>query len=557
MLSNLKIGVRLGVSFGLVLLFLMIVGGTGYWGLGEMKSEITDVSERSDKLVEYAQRTRANINILRRYEKDMFLNIADEMKVEDYKMKWTAAFDHFRQRTDSMSELLTTQEDKDKIADINKYMAEYAAGFEKVYENIKSAEIKSPQEANKAIGQYKEATHQSETMVNDFATYMDERGDIAVQNAIAKSNTIQMAMWIVSIVAVILSISLAFLIVLSITKPVNMVVALAATMAKGDFTTKLDINQKDEMGVMAESLNLMTKQLSLMIKEIVEGVKGLAHSSTDLAAISQQLTGSAVDTADKSGSVATAAEEMSTNIQSVSAAMEQSSSNVQLVATATEEMTATVNEIGQNAEKARSITEGAVKQSQVTSEKMGALGESAKMIGKVTETITEISEQTNLLALNATIEAARAGEAGKGFAVVANEIKELAKQTAAATVDIKRQIDDMQTTTTSTVTDISQISEVIEEINSMIIGIATAVVEQSTATSEISTNIAQAAQGIGEVNENVAQSTVVISGITRDITDINQQSKQVGDSSRLVETTVHGLSSLATRLADMVEKFKV
>ena len=71
--------------------------------------------------------------------------------------------------------------------------------------------------------------------------------------------------------------------------------------------------------------------------------------------------------------------------------------------------------------------------SKSASEKIDNLGRAAQDIGKVTETITEISEQTNLLALNATIEAARAGEAGKGFAVVANEIKELAKQTAKAT----------------------------------------------------------------------------------------------------------------------------
>lgn len=100
-----------------------------------------------------------------------------------------------------------------------------------------------------------------------------------------------------------------------------------------------------------------------------------------------------------------------------------------------------------NAEKARFISESAVMQSQRTSEKVTALGESARKVGKVTETITEISEQTNLLALNATIEAARAGDAGRGFTVVANEIKELARQTAAATVDIKNQIADMQATT--------------------------------------------------------------------------------------------------------------
>ena len=139
----------------------------------------------------------------------------------------------------------------------------------------------------------------------------------------------------------------------------------------------------------------------------------------------------------------------------------------------------------------------------------------------MTETITEISEQTNLLALNATIEAARAGEAGKGFAVVANEIKELARQTAAATVNIKDRINEIQSTTSTTVVDIEKISKVIIEINNVISGIATAVEEQSVASNEIAGNISQASQGLVEVNENVAQSTTVVADITREIAEIN------------------------------------
>lgn len=109
---------------------------------------------------------------------------------------------------------------------------------------------------------------------------------------------------------------------------------------------------------------------------------------------------------------------MTSNLHAVAAAMEQSSTNASMVASATEEMSATIAEIASNADKARKISNDAVRQAASASEAMATLGRAARDISHVTETITEISDQTNLLALNATIEAARAGDAGKGFAVV-------------------------------------------------------------------------------------------------------------------------------------------
>jgi methyl-accepting chemotaxis protein len=349
----------------------------------------------------------------------------------------------------------------------------------------------------------------------------------------------------------------AFFIARSITVPTSVLVKQSAQVADGELDVQIVSSSTDEIGQLASSFKTMTENLRITIMDIIRGVTELTTASHALAAVSKQISSSARDTADKSSAVAAATEEMSTNVQSVAAAMEQSSCNVNMVASASEEMTSTINEIAQNAEKARAISEEAVSQSRLTSEKMTALGESAIKIGKVTETITEISEQTNLLALNATIEAARAGEAGKGFAVVANEIKELARQTAAATVDIKNQISEMQSTTSTTVADIEKISAVISEIHNVINGIATAVEEQSAASTEIANNISQASQGIAEVNENVAQSTVVIADITRDIAGINQQSTQVGEGSSQVQLSAQGLAELAVQLENLVNKFKV
>ena len=145
-----------------------------------------------------------------------------------------------------------------------------------------------------------------------------------------------------------------------------------------------------------------------------------------------------------SSSVASAADEMSANMNNVADTSKEAASNVDMVSSAAEEMTVTINEIAVNSEKARMISAEAVTQATQTTTHMEKLGQAAQSIDKVTQTIADISDQTNLLALNATIEAARAGDVGKGFAVVANEIKELAKQTAGATQEIRSQIEGVQ-----------------------------------------------------------------------------------------------------------------
>lgn len=375
---------------------------------------------------------------------------------------------------------------------------------------------------------------------------------------VARQSAITMAI-VIGCVGILLQIGLAGWLLRTILRPIHALRLMLIDMSQGegDLTKHLDESTRDELAEISKYFNLFIEKLRSIIKKVVIDVNELTSSSQELAAASKQISSAAQDGADKSSSVAVATEEMSTNIQLVAAAIEQSSNNVNLVAAATEEMTATVSEIAKNAENARSISESAVTQSHFTSEKMADHGESARKVGIVTEVINEISEQTNLLALNATIEAARAGEAGKGFAVVANEIKALARQTAAATVDIKEQITEMQTTTMATIKDIEKISTVIGDINNVINGIATAVEEQSTVSSEIARNISQASYGIAEVNDNVANSTVVIADITRDIAGVNQQVSSVGDASIQILAHAQGLSDLAKRVKNLMDRFKV
>lgn len=328
-------------------------------------------------------------------------------------------------------------------------------------------------------------------------------------------------------------------------------------MADGDFTAVIEMDQKDEFGELAESLKLTSKKLGTMFSIITSEIISLSSSSNALFSVSNKLEEGVGDMTERSFTVAAAAEEMSSNMNTVAAASEESSVSITMVAAATEEMSSSVHSIAIHLEKARTIALSAVSKSRNASEKVNDLGGAASDISKVTETITEISDQTNLLALNATIEAARAGEAGKGFAVVANEIKELARQTAQATQDIKVKVKGIQDSTASTSTEIKEITQVIHDVNEIVSTIATSVEEQAKATSEISDNVAQAAMGIQEVNENVSQCSLVSSEIAKDIAHVNHIAKDIKAGSRNVNDNAGELSAFALKVKEMVGVIKI
>ncbi len=359
------------------------------------------------------------------------------------------------------------------------------------------------------------------------------------------------------VLALIIGALIVFFMNKQLMKSMKGMAKLAKEVAQGNFKYSFSYEANDAIKETVDSMNHMVKGLAHLIEQLNSGVHTLSEASGELNQMSDKMSGSSETSVSKVNTVASAAEEMSVNMDSVAAAMEQASTNVEIVATGTNDMKDSIDKVSQNSNHTREITNKAVTQAQATSSRVAELGRAAEEINKVTDTINSISSQTNLLALNATIEAARAGEAGKGFAVVANEIKELAGQTAGATEDIAKNIQEIQDQVKGAVTEIQEISEIINQINEFVNEAATAIESQSTTTTQIAENINQVSLGIQEVNENVNQSSEVSGQVAEEISDVLTASQEINTFSSTVKEKSQVLNTVMQQLQELTQKFKV
>ena len=368
---------------------------------------------------------------------------------------------------------------------------------------------------------------------------------------------------LISGTALVLCLSLglfAFCAATSISNPIQTGVKLLAHISEGDLTNDVPDalqRRRDEIGLFGRALAKLTTDLRISLTGVSNSTSTLAIMSDGLLNLAKRMNARSRETAEKGNSAAAAAEEASANTVSVAASIEQASTNLANVASATEQMSATIADVASNAAKAREVSENAGRQAEAVGVIVQELGRAAQEIGKVTETIAGISEQTKLLALNATIEAARAGAAGKGFAVVAHEIKELARQTATATDDIKAKVSSVQSSTSKAIEDIQKIAGVSQDVRNIVTTIAAAIEEQATVTRDVASNISQASSGVRDANERVAQTATVSKTIAKDISAISIQTKAVSDDGVHLDEDANLLQGLSKNLQELVSRFDV
>jgi methyl-accepting chemotaxis protein len=448
----------------------------------------------------------------------------------------------------------------------------------------------------------------------DIKTHKDK----AVNEAVSAETSAKSMIYFFILTGIAI-LALAIISGILISKSISRPIQHAADMLKdisegeGDLTRRLDVLANDEIGRMAKYFNNFVEKLEGIISQITANAESLAETSGEMTAVSTELASGAEEMNSQAENIASATEQMSANIHSVdeaanlmnknaqnvsssaamiaenmnnvNSAVNESQSNIASMASASEEMTSTINEISQNTQKANETTLNAVESVNQASTQVEHLAEASQEINQIINVIVDIAEQTKLLALNATIEAARAGEAGKGFAVVANEVKDLAKQTNEATEDIKRRVIGMQDSTSSTVEGINRISEVIEEVNSIVGTIAAAVEEQnvtmkdnaknvaqaSEGIQEVAGNVAKANEGVGEISQNIAdvaegantvakntsEASIGAADVAKNITGVSDASKDTTQGAQKLNTMATDLSDMANTLRIMMAKFKV
>ncbi len=550
-ISNIKIGNKIALILGGIVLLLTGLSALSLWGVHKNAEATTAVIQRLTK-ARLAVGIEAATSAIGQLKARMILQkkATDDLvsKREEIVKERNETLQQFRTLEDTPTGI---QQGAD-MAGLIEAVAPFNERMTAALRNGRMADAVKEFSAGAKIteGLYVKAKEASKFQLDKVAITEKATEDTAAE--------IRLATIVGSLIAIALAIAGGFVLTRGIATPLVRTVAHLDQIASGDLSkdTPSEMQARgDEIGALARAMQTMTVALRKMIQEVSTGIQVLASSSTEMTASSTQMTTGSRQASDKAHSVSAAAEQMSSNITSVAAGMEQTTTNLSHVASATEQMNSTIGEIAQNSEKARRITGEATRQAARITEQIDQLGIAAREIGKVTETITEISSQTNLLALNATIEAARAGSAGKGFAVVATEIKALAQQTAAATEDIKGRIAGVQAATASGIKEIEKISQVISDVSSIVSSIAAAIEEQSVSTKDIARNIAEASVGMNDANTRVAETSHVSREIAKDIVTVDQAAGEMAHGSDHVRTSAVALHAVAEGLRLTVSRF--
>ncbi|MFO1384951.1 MAG: methyl-accepting chemotaxis protein [Chitinivorax sp.] len=532
MLNGLKIGTRIKLGFGMLVLLLLVLIGTNFNSgqqisadLGELQVNVASANNGDLLRLQTLQ--------MRRFEKDMILNLGNKEKVAEYLGKWQKAEQAMQQALDAESKIADADEVK-QLQEMKQRFIAYRDGFRQVSQKAVAGEFSAPPEVNEAMKPFTTPTHELEKHV---AAYVDLQ--LQHQRAISEqiNATIQHANNLavgVGIIAILLALLTAWLVTHSIQGPLTLLESsVLRSTRERDLRTHVEYQGKDEIGSTISAINGFFAGVRELVTSAQQGCAQLNDTAGELRHVSDEQNRAIAYQAEATASTAAAIEQLTVSISHVadtaSGVERQSRQSQQLAMDGRSLAVQTASEINRIADSI-----------QQSSQVISSLELRSAEIGGIVHVIKDIADQTNLLALNAAIEAARAGEQGRGFAVVADEVRKLAENTTHATNQISGMIQAVQQDTSTAVSTMQeasntvthgvsltqQVAEALDSINQMatesadnIAGVAVAISQQGAASTQIAQNI-----------EKIAQMSEENSAATSHLASLAQNLNQLSDT---------------------------
>ena len=513
MLTRMNIGQRLGVGFGVLVLLLLVVVATAWSSL----SAYGELMEGEIRLAQNAERARANVNGMRRFEKDIYLNVTDKAKEAEYEVKWREQHDHLVARLSDIDRYASADSDRQAVAEMRTMLAHYDRGFAHVAEMIRRGDLKTPEACNAEITIVKDEIHHLESVTTNMATQHYEAAEASTQNVGNQSKRSRTTMSGMAAIALALSIIIGIFTTRSITRPIAEVVAASERIAQGDLLTSIAVTRGDETGRLQGAMKDMTERLTRVIGEVRAASTALASASEQMSATSQAL--------------AQGTSEQAASIEETSSSLEQMSAS-----------------IGQNADNSRQTEQMARLGAGEAEESGRAMSETVaamKAIAQKISIIEEIAYQTNLLALNAAIEAARAGEHGRGFAVVATEVRKLAERSQAASREITTLADSSVKVAEHSGGRLRELVPSIRKTSELVQDVAAACREQAAGVTQINTAITQ----VDQVTQRNASAAEELSSTAEELSSQAEALRELMEFFRVAELSAapdgHGVARFA------------
>ena len=486
-ITNLKIGVRLGVGFAILVTLLVITGLVGGNRLSVLNQQMSTVVNVTYPKTVYASDIINNENLIIRATRNLLL-MTDPQQIKLQNDLIPLAIKAVAADMDKLDKTIHSEKGRVLFAEIQRTRADYAAASDQVLKNIAAGD------KEKALNQlFTGGTFDLQQKylksLNELIKYQDQLMQDAGANVEKEYGSARNLIIVLTAVAIALACMIAYFTTRSITQPLNRAVGLAETVAAGDLTSRIDSNSKDETGKLLTALKTMNARLLQIVGEV--------RVSTD--------------------TIATASGEIATGNLDLSSRTEQQASSLEETASAMEELTSTVRQNADNARQANqlatSASEVAVQGGSVVGQvvdTMESINESSRKIVDIISVIDGIAFQTNILALNAAVEAARAGEQGRGFAVVASEVRSLAQRSAAAAKEIKTLIDDSVEKVGQGSKLVAQAGVTMDEVVASVKRVTDVMGEITAASQEQSDGIEQVNQAITQMDQTTQQNAALV-----------------------------------------------